>query len=186
MTARAKLWERALDQGGLVTADDARRVGIDPRALRLLAHRGALERTAMGVYRFIDYPYQDNTPYREAVLWTGRDQACLSHETVLEVHHLCDVNPSVIHVTIPTGHRFRRHDLRFRVYLEALAPEDVGWWEEIPAAQPAVAIRQCIDDELPTYLVRQAIATARERRLISADQARSLRRRLDRRGSNDG
>jgi predicted transcriptional regulator of viral defense system len=181
MTARAELWERALEQGGLVTVDDARRLDIDPHALRLLAHRGALEHAATGVYRFTNYPYQENTPYREAVLWTGRRQSYLSHETVLEVLNLCDVNPTVIHVTIPPGNRFRRQDPRFRAHVEALSAEDVGWWEEIPAVRPAVAIRQCIEDGLPTYLVRQAISTARERRLVSAEQARKLRRQLERR-----
>jgi predicted transcriptional regulator of viral defense system len=175
------LWKRALEQGGLVTVGDARSLDIDPHALRLLAHRGALEHAATGVYRFTNFPYQENTPYREAVLWTGRPETFLSHETVLEVQNLCDVNPAVIHVTIPPGRRFRRQDPRFRAHVDTLAAEDVGWWDEIPSVRPAVAIRQCIEDYLPSYLVRQAISTARERRLVTADQARQLRRQLERR-----
>ncbi len=178
MTARSELWDVALGQDGLVTADDARDLGLDPRVLRQLAHRGALERSATGVYRFTAFPYQEHTAYREAVLWTGHRPTYLSHETVLEVHELCDVTPTAIHVTIPIGTRLRRHDARFQVHTDKLVPEDVGWWEEIPAVLPAVAIRQCIVGGLPTYLVRQAIETALERRVITARQAKELGRLL--------
>ncbi|GAB3077645.1 hypothetical protein GCM10027053_47640 [Intrasporangium mesophilum] len=182
MTAKSELWDVALEQDGLVTADDARELGLDPRVLRQLAHRGSLEHAATGVYRFTRYPYQQNTPYREAVLWTGHRPTYLSHETVLEVHNLCDVNPSAIHVTVPVGVRVRRNDPRFQLHADRLLPEDVGWWEEIPAVLPAMAIRQCIEDGLPTYLVRQAITTARRRRLITDRHAKDLDRQLKDRG----
>jgi predicted transcriptional regulator of viral defense system len=32
----------------------------------------------------------------------------LSHETALELYELCDVNPSAIHLTVPTRFRTRK------------------------------------------------------------------------------
>jgi hypothetical protein len=44
----------------------------------------------------------------QAVLWTGRTNAALSHETALDLLELADVNPDGVHVTAPSGARVRR------------------------------------------------------------------------------
>ena len=108
MTAQKQLWEIAMDQHGYVTTGDARDVGVTPDALKLLAHRGVLRREGYGVYRFNRFPASAADDYQQAVLWTGKPEAALSHETALDVLDLCDVNPDRIHVTIPRTARIRR------------------------------------------------------------------------------
>src|SRR6266542_986722 len=102
-----ELLEAATSQYGHVTADDARTLGVDPAQLRIMHHRGLLERVARGVYRFPILPATALDQYMEAVLWP-RTKAALSHETALDLHGLCDVNPARIHVTVPAGYRLRR------------------------------------------------------------------------------
>jgi len=38
----------------------------------------------------------------------SRTPAQLSHETALDLHDLCDVNPAQIHLTVPAAYRLRR------------------------------------------------------------------------------
>jgi predicted transcriptional regulator of viral defense system len=32
----------------------------------------------------------------------------LSHDTALDLHELCDINPAQIHITIPTAYRLQK------------------------------------------------------------------------------
>jgi predicted transcriptional regulator of viral defense system len=75
---------------GLVTASQARAIGILDSVLARLTQRGKLERVARGVYRIPYYPADRLSQYREAVLWVrsshGPKDIALSHETALAVY----------------------------------------------------------------------------------------------------
>ncbi len=169
-TARQRLWEVALDQHGFVTTDDARAVEVTPDAIKLLARRGTLHREAHGVYRFVNFPASRADDYQQAVLWTGQPLAALSHETALELLELGDVNPDRIHVTVPPGARVRRRGgERIALHEEFLPAGHVGWWQGIRCVKAKVAIRQVITaGRTPVHLIRQALASARERGAITA------------------
>ncbi len=168
-TAQQLLWEIALDQHGFVTTDDAKAVGVTPHALRLLANRGALTREAHGVYRFDRFPASAADDYQQAVLWTGRAEAALSHETALDLLELADVNPDRVHVTVAAGARVRREGgENIAVHEQNLTAADIGWWQGVRCVTAATAIRQVIDArQTQRHLITQAIETARGRGAIT-------------------
>ena len=96
------LLDHAQQQYGYLTPADARALDIDPTQLRLMAARHTLEHLGHGLYRMPMVPVTQLDAYMEAVLWTSR-LGVLSHETALDLHELCDVNPSAIHITVPSG-----------------------------------------------------------------------------------
>jgi predicted transcriptional regulator of viral defense system len=176
-----ELFEAATSQYGCVTADDARAHGVDPAQLRVMHHRGLLERVAHGVYRFRLVPTTPLDQYMEAVLWP-RTPAALSHETALDLHDLCDVNPARIHVTVPADYRLRRKvPAVYELHRRALHPADITRHEGIPIVTVPRAILDGIEANLGGHLIDQAIQTARRRGLVAPAELRGLtrvRRRL--------
>ncbi|QLQ11554.1 MAG: type IV toxin-antitoxin system AbiEi family antitoxin domain-containing protein [Nocardioidaceae bacterium] len=180
-TAQQRLWEIALDQHGFVTTDDARALDVAPHALKLLAQRGTLRREAHGVYRFERFPSSPADDYRQAVLWTGRPEAALSHETALDLLELAEVNPDRIHLTVPVGSRVRRQGgEHIVVHAETLTPDQISWWQGIRCVTAATAIRQVIAaGATQVHLIRQAIDTARDNGAITAAEQDELMNQLE-------
>ena len=182
--ARDLLWEVAETQHGFVTAQQATQLGVSKGALQMLVHRGTLDRSAFGVYRFPKFPVSQYDPYMVAVLWTRAPEACLSHETALDAYAISDVNPNMIHVTIRAGRRLRRRVVEgYEIHHEDLAPGQIGWWQEIPTVTAVTAVEQCLAYGTPTYVLRQALerghqqgylTTADRDRLEAALEARSV------------
>lgn len=173
------LYEVAADQYGFVTADDAREEGIPTSRLVNMARRGALEHRSHGLYRVRAFPTSALDAYMEAALWPVGTRGVLSHETALDLHELSDVNPSKIHITVPTGHRPRRSvPGMYVIHHTALVPEEVTLFEGIPIVTPERAIRDSHASHLGPALIRQAIDDAVRRGLISAPRAELLRDEL--------
>jgi predicted transcriptional regulator of viral defense system len=171
------LLDRAQQQYGYLTPDDARTLDIDPTQLRLMAARGTLEHRGRGLYRMPTVPPTSFDAYMEAVLWTGR-LGVLSHETALDLHELCDVNPAAIHLTVPERFRTRKTvPVFYRLHRHTLTPAEVSWYESIPIVRPEQAILGGIEQALGWHLIDQAIDTARARGLIDESTARQLRNR---------
>lgn len=169
-----KLLDCAQQQYGYLTPEDARKLGVDPAQLRLMAARHTLERRGRGLYRLPLVPPTELDAYMEATLWTGR-RGVLSHETALDLHELCDVNPSAIHLTVPSDFRTRKTlPETYRLHRFDLDPVDVGWHEGIPIVTPERAILGGIEQALGWRLIDQAITTARARGLISRPVAERL------------
>lgn len=173
-TARARLWNVAVDQCGYVTTADAQGLGIAVVELGKLHARGKLERPGYGIYRFPEFPASARDPYMLAVLWTG-GRGLLSDATALEVYELCDANPDRIHMTVPPGYRPRRQGGHiYVVHHRDLTEDERGWWEGIPTITPAAAIRQAVEGSVPTHLATQAVATGRARGVITSAEAEDL------------
>lgn len=159
-----RVWERAVeiatDQHGFITFQDLQRLGADPALLRQWYQRGKVDRAGHGIYRFSQIPTTPTDPYMLATLWPA-GRGVLSHETALELHELCDVNPNKIHLTLPPYYRPRRRGGElYVVHFERLDENDITWYDGIRIVAPAVAIRQALDTGVPTHLVRQAIEKA--------------------------
>jgi predicted transcriptional regulator of viral defense system len=168
------LLERAQRQYGYLTPDDARELDIDPTQLRLMAARDTLEHLGHGLYRMPMVPVTQLDAYMEAILWGGR-RGVLSHETALDLHELCDVNPSAIHLTVPTGFRTRKAVPEiYRLHRFDLEPAEVGSHEGIPIVTPERAILGGIEQALGWQLIDQAIGTARARGRITKPAAERL------------
>lgn len=178
------LLDVANGQYGYVTAHDARAVDVDPAQLRLMHHRGLLDRLSLGLYRFPIVPTNALDQYMEATLWP-RTPTVISHETALDLHDVCDVNPARIHLTVPPDYRLRR-DLptMYELHLRALEASDVTRYEGIPIVTARRAILDAIEGGMGGQLIDQATATAERRGLLGRpelDEITALRkRRLER------
>ncbi|MHB8681435.1 MAG: type IV toxin-antitoxin system AbiEi family antitoxin domain-containing protein [Acidimicrobiales bacterium] len=169
-----QLLDVANGQYGYVTAEDARGQGIDPVQLRLMHHRGLLDRVAYGLYRFPVVPITPLDQYMEAVLWT-RTEAVLSHETALDLHDLCDVNPVQIHITVPAGYRLRRiPPAMYRLHRRNLDRDEITRHEGIPIVTVRRAIVDGIEGGVGGHLIDQAIDTARRRGLMARSELEVL------------
>lgn len=173
-----ELAEIAGEQYGYVTTDDARAHGIAPINLSRMAQRRVLERRATGVYRLPLMPTGPLDAYVEASLWPQRGvRGVLSHETALALYELSDVNPTKIHLTLPTGYRVRRHvPAAYRLHYEDLDPKAVTLFEGIPIVAPAHAIRQAAAAHLGSALVAQAIDHGERNGRLTRREMAQLRR----------
>jgi predicted transcriptional regulator of viral defense system len=169
----------ALDQRGFVTPDDAAGLGVDPAQLRVLVHRGQLERRGRGVYRFPEVPVDEHDEYLEAVLLIGHG-AVGSHESALALLDLCDVNPSRVHVTVPARERVRRQvDRPVEVHHAPLADGEVTHADGIPVVTAERAIRDGLATGTDSRLLGQALASGRRQGYLTTDEAAALQRALD-------
>lgn len=172
----AALLERATERYGYVTTADAREVGASQAQLKVMARREVLDRVARGVYRFPSVPATPLDQYMEAVLWPRTD-AVLSHETALDLHDLCDVNPARIHVTVPACYRFRRAvPPMYELHARNVDPRDITQHEGIPIVSVARSILDGIEGNTGGHLITQAIATARRRGLLAPEELRAITR----------
>jgi len=171
---QSELWEAALDQYGFVTSKDAKRLNINLVELGKLSARGQLKRLGYGIYRFPRFPTSPLDAYIHATLWAN-GRGVLSHDTALELHELCDINPTQIHITVPVRYTpDRQGGHLYTVHCEELDAKDITKHEGIPIVREAVAIAQGIQSGVPTYLVRQALETATRRGSINKAQQAEL------------
>ena len=174
------LLERAVDQHGLVTTDDARELGVDPAQLRLLAARGKLERTGRGVYRVMALPVDDLLPYAEAVAW-AHGPAAISHESALAMRGIGDFNPTRVDLTI-APHYFPRRPVprTLRLWRDPLPMGDVEVVNGVPAARVYTALCQVMATGSDLLHARRAVSDAYRLGHITAKEAGRLRHAMDR------
>ena len=172
------LAEIAVDQHGYVTVRDAEQHGIDPHRLVEMARRGTVERVAHGIYRMPVIAPTGLEQLMEATLWP-RGQGVLSHQTALDLHELCDVNPARIHLTVPRAQRITRQvPPLYAIHHRDLDERERTHHEGIPVVTPARGILDGIEMHLRADLLDQAIETARRRGLIRGDDWRRIEDRL--------
>jgi predicted transcriptional regulator of viral defense system len=169
---------------GLVTASQARAIGIADSVLARLTLRGKRERVARGVYRIPYFPADRLSQYRESVLWAhashGPEHVALSHETALAVYGISDVNPSRVHITVPKSARLRRRKPKWIVIHRGdLPPTDVTVHEGLPVTTVAKSVLDVLNATGRLGLARQAIKDARKEGYISAAEVNRLTRQLN-------
>jgi predicted transcriptional regulator of viral defense system len=163
-----KVVERAAEQHGYVTQEDARELGVPAMTLVRMAERGQLERVATGLYRVPLLPPSEWGSYMEAVLWPRGTRGVISHESALELYDLSDVNPAKIHITVPRDHRIRREvPAAYVVHRQDLNPDEVTVHEGIPVVTPERAIRELHEAHLGRRLIAQAIDDGQRKGLLT-------------------
>ncbi len=178
MTAYDELLSIAVDHHGYVTVQEAIEAEIDPTVLRKLAARGRLERVSHGVYRVPMLAGGAHAAYAEAIAWTG-GRAAVSHESALDLLELCDVNPPVIHLTVPRDYAPRRRGgTHYRVWRRDLAGADVMDYDGLPVVRPTAAIDECLRFGTDTSLLLQACATATREGYITEGQRVELEEKI--------
>ena len=174
----------AEENDGLVTASQARAVGIVDSVLARMTRRGKLERVARGVYRIPYYPSDRLSHYREAILWVrashGPESVALSHETALGVYGISDVNPARVHLTIPKNARLLRRKPKWIVIHRGdLPPSEVTTHEALPVTTVAKSVLDVMEVTGRSGVARQSIKDARKEGFISAAELNRLTRRLN-------
>jgi predicted transcriptional regulator of viral defense system len=169
---------------GLVTATQARALGITDSVLARLTQRGKLERVARGVYRIPYFPADRLSQYREAVLWArashGPEQVVLSHETALGVYGISDVNPSRVHLTVPKQARLRRRRPKWMVIHRGdLLAKDVTTHEGLSVTTVSKSVLDVVNTTGRLGLARQAVKDARREGYISVAEEKRLTRQLN-------
>jgi predicted transcriptional regulator of viral defense system len=164
-----------------VTVKTARQAHVRPQRLVEMARRGAASHEGLGLYRLDPFPPHELDSYRKATLWPYPVEGILSHATALDLFELSDVNPAKIDITVPTRYRIRRRQVPplYALHHEDLAGADVTRHEGLPIVTPATAIRQCHRAHLRRDLLRQALANARGRGLVTHAEYSELLHELE-------
>lgn len=167
--------EIARDQHGFVRTSDLREIGVDPKRLNDYWRRGLADRLGYGIYRLHVIPPGEWDEFMQAAVWPD-GRGVLSHETALDLHDLCDVNPGHVDVTVPKTYRTHREvPARYRLHRRDLEARDITSVNGVPVVAPARAIADGIEAGLRPTLVQQAIDTAQRQALITTDVAHRLR-----------
>jgi predicted transcriptional regulator of viral defense system len=98
-----------------------------------------------------------------------------SHETALALHDLSDALPGKVHMTVPPSWRRRRLRVPAGLVLHFadVGDTDRASYSAVPVTAPLRTLRDCIEANVASDLVRQGILQARRRGIVSAkDEAR--------------
>jgi predicted transcriptional regulator of viral defense system len=173
-----QLAERAAENYGYLTGEDARELGVPMGTLNALARRGELDRVERGIYRVPLVPSSRLDQYLLATLWPD-GRGAISHESALDLYGISDVNPAKLHVTVPKTYRtHRKIPALYVLHHEELADQDRASFEGIPTVSAAKAIRQACEQHLRHSLIEQAIDDAEREGWIPRRQASKLRSEL--------
>jgi predicted transcriptional regulator of viral defense system len=172
------LREVAAEHEGLFTSREAEEAGIARTLVVQLKNRGRLERLAQGLYRFPNWPTTRLQQYHEAILWPQAhrtlEYAAISHDSALELYDLTQLNPAVVHVSLPKKTRIERSPPSWMRLHFSDVPQDDRRWEH---GVPIVSIPRAIEDIAITAgidVVRRAVDEARDRRLLREDELQRL------------
>jgi hypothetical protein len=177
--ASRRLYEIAEAQQGFFTTKQAKAAGFAENTHPYHVRVGNWVREHRGIYRFAQFPPSDRP---DLVLWSlwsrNRNQeteGVYSYQTALSLHGLSDLNPSKLHMTVPT--RFRRNS--------AIPGILVLHYADLPASDLETALgfkftrplRTIVDlietDSVERSFIRQALRQALRRGLITREQIRN-------------
>lgn len=168
------IYEVAADNYGLVTAAQARDLGVTKPELSRWVANGRLERRGRGVYKLAKYVPTSLDLYAEAVALVG-DGSFLMGEAVLAMHDLALANPRKL--SVGTTERIRKN------LPEWIAPVKVKGksttrYEGIPSQTIAEAILDCRGSVIQERL-QSAADEARERGLITKAEYEQVKEGLE-------
>jgi len=180
LTSLDRLREIALEQHGFITSAQTREAGMSTPLVASMVRRGRLEHVSHGVYRIGQVPVTQYAPLMQAVLWTGFPEACVSHDSALDVWDISDILPDRIHITVGAKRRIEREiPDQYVIHRGDLDPREVTWFESIPTVTAGTAIRQCLETGVPTYLIRQALERSARTGIVPTAERDELTRLMD-------
>lgn len=166
----------AAEQWGLVTAAQARVVGISPQVLAQLADRGALDRLRRGVYRLVGAAQDRHTDLRAAWLTLAPERtaagrvreaapAVVSLRSAAVLHDLGDVDADVHEFSLGVRRQTRQKDIR--IHRQTVEPEDWTLLDGLPVTTPARTISDLAAAHLDGGHLGGAVRDAVARDLVS-------------------
>jgi predicted transcriptional regulator of viral defense system len=164
---RDRLYEIAAAQEGLFTTQQAAEAGFSPQLLVHHLSAGTAIRVRRSIYRLVHFPAGEHEELVAAWLWSERE-GVLSHQTALALHHLSDVLPAQIHLTLPSAWQRRRFRVPEGVVLHhADVPKaDRTWFGPVPITSVKRTLNDCAREALSPELLRQAAKQALHRGLV--------------------
>ena len=119
---RRELNALALRQAGYFTGEQAKEVGYTHQAQRYHVRNGNWTQVGRALFRLPDWPEREEDVYVRWRLWSRR-LGVVSHQSALSVYRLGDVNPVLVHLTVPPG--FRATNPAVALHRATLTPDDV-------------------------------------------------------------
>ena len=179
--ASRRLFEIAEQQQGFFTTKQAKAAGFAENTHPYHVQVGNWIREHRGIYRLALFPTADRP---DLVLWAlwSRNRAeeiegVYSHQTALSLYELSDLNPSKVHMTVPTDFR-RNSDIPGVLVLHYadLPASDVQTAQGFKFTRPLRTILDLIEaGTMERNFIRQALRQSVERGLISRQQIRNAR-----------
>ena len=94
-----------------------------------------------------------------------------------DVHDLCDINPTTLHVTLPRQSRVRKEVPSWlTIHRGNLGERDITWHEGLAIVTPARAILDGMETNVGQRFIDQALETARRRNLLSMREQQTIER----------
>ena len=179
--ASRRLYEIAEAQQGFFTTKQAKAAGFAENTHPYHLQVGNWVREHRGIYRLAQFPPAERP---DLVLWSlwsrNRSQeteGVYSHQTALSLYDLSDLNPSKLHMTVPT--HFRRNSEIpgiLVLHYADLPASDVETAQGFKFTRPLRTILDLIEaGTVERNFIRQALRQAVDRGLITRQQIRNTR-----------
>jgi predicted transcriptional regulator of viral defense system len=177
--ASRRLFEFAEQQQGFFTTKQAKAAGFAENTHPYHVQVGNWIREHRGIYRLTLFPTADRPDLVLWALWSRNRneevEGVYSYQTALSLYDLSDLNPSKLHMTVPTDFR-RNSDIPGIVMLHyADLPEsDVQTAQGFKFTRPLRTILDVIEaGTVERNFIRQAVRQALDRGLITRGQIRN-------------
>jgi predicted transcriptional regulator of viral defense system len=171
--AARRLFELAETQHGYFTAKQAKEAGFAENTHSYHVRVGNWIRDLRGIYRLALFPITDRPELVLYALWSRNRneeiEGVYSHETVLSFYDLSDLNPSKIHMTVPTDFRRNGEIPGVLILHYADLPErDVKTVQGFKLTRPLRAILDLIEaDMVERTFILQGLVQGVDRGLIT-------------------
>lgn len=119
---RRRLQQVAFRQRGYFSAAQAKAVGYTYQAQKYHVDRGNWAKIDRGVYRIADWPTAEEDSLVRWYVWSD-GRGVISHQSAAEAHHLGEIDPANVHITMPVG--FSTRNPLIVVHNAGLEPADI-------------------------------------------------------------
>lgn len=177
----AALFDSAEGQQGYFTAKQAADAGYQLGSQAHHVKSGNWVRVERGIYRLARFPQSNEEQLVIYRLWSrnraGVTEGVYSHQTALSIHELSDVNPSKLHMTVPTTFRRNAKIPKILVLHHAsLDEKDVMQRHGFAVTRPLRAITDlAVAESVSRDIIEQALREGRQRGLITMREISELR-----------
>jgi hypothetical protein len=168
---RRRLQSLARAQRGYFTAAQALVIGYSYQAQKHHADHENWMRVDRGIFRLPEWPFDEHDHLVRWTLWSG-GLGVVSHATALTVHDLGDVDPAVIHLSVPRD--FRR--MARSLVLHRPSPE-AKYVEERDGYRitiPGRALAECAELRIEQHWLDVAVGEALSRGLTTPRRLRDI------------
>jgi predicted transcriptional regulator of viral defense system len=177
--ASRRLFEVADLQQGFFTAKQAKAAGFAENTHPYHVKAGNWIREYRGIYRLALFPAADRPDLVLWALWSRNRneevEGVYSHQTAIRLYDLSDLNPTKLHMTVPTNFR-RNSDIPgiLVLHYSDLPESDVQTAQGFKFTRPLRTILDLIEaGTVEPRFIRQALRQALDRGIITPQQVRN-------------